>query len=1259
VNHSGLKTFAQDARRKLRELVGTRLDYVLNAHTAELRQQAAQVAELRKALETEGDDPLIERVAYTWFNRLAALRFMDANGYHPFGARVITPATANETLPEVLQQARVGALDADLRASIANPDAFDDLLSGRIPVDHPEAQVFKLLLVAACNYYHKLMPFLFEKIGDATELLLPGDLLTEHSIVADFRENLTDQDCQNEEVLGWFYQYYISEKKDEVMGRNGAVPKQDIPAVTQLFTPHWIVRYLVENSLGRLWLLNRPQSRLREKMPYYIEGDAQTDFQKITKPEDIRLLDPAGGSGHMLTYAFDLLYAIYEEEGYDAPEIPSLILRHNLYGVDICDRAVALASFALCMKARAKDSRFFRRVVQPNLISLQELRIGEEDFQSYANELKLESFFEQKANEWINDGSLLARQRFFDSRKVAETLLRLLESRGELLQRLATFGLSEKLKNAFLKFFAEGHKIDDLAASEIQRLAAAVFNTLVASKEIVGFSKELTLGDLAKQIYLYFVSQFAEAKNFGSLIQPCLSENEMLRFREKVSTLYSQAGNVDLLVAQTHSKVLGVFEQAQYLFPRYSILVANPPYMGSGSMNAPMKAFAAAIYPKTKTDTFSMFIERCLTLASFDGFVGCVTMQTWMFLSSFAAMRRDILLKNQIENCVQIGFNSFPELNSKVAQAVAFVLRKGSAKRAGVYFNLNSAAQSADKERVFREQIAKNAVFRATNAEFEAIPGQPIAYWLSPRMRNCFNNETYGQHLASEGAVKTGDNARFIRFIWEVAMSDIGANGPWRKHPKGGPFRKWYGNLDCVVAWTESARQHYKEDFIARIPTEAIWNLVGITWTAVSSSELSFRVKSEDEIPNNAALFVYPKDGHHLLAYLCGLNSCLTPHFLEVLSPTLNYLVGDVLSIPFPLDQGVREAASELGRSLIAASQADWNNFETSWDFHDLPLLRPGIKGTTLAISWQNWKVQCDMAIKRVRELETENNRLFITAYGLLDELKPEVPEEQITLACADVRKDMAAFVSYAVGCMFGRYSLDAPGLILADGGATVQDYLAKVPHPTFAPDADGILPILDGEWFTDDIVPRFREFLRVTFGEDALAENIAFIETALGKLDAKTGKVKPVDLRTFLARDFYKEHVRTYKKRPIYWMFSSPEGNFQALIYLHRYTRDTVNLLLNDYVREFIGKLEEKHRQLTAVSLNEAARPGDRTKAAKELGKIDKMLKEMKAWERDVILPLAQQRIELDLDDGVKVNYQKFKGAVADIPGLEKEEEE
>jgi Eco57I restriction-modification methylase len=1165
MNQSGLKTFAQDARNKLRQLLGARLDYVLTADTAELRQQAAQVSELRTALKIEGRDPLIERVAYTWFNRLAALRFMDANGYHTFGARVITPATANETLPELLQQARAGALDADFKSQIANLKTFDDLLAGRIPVDHPEAQVFKLLLVAACNYYHRLMPFLFEKIGDATELLLPEDLLTEHSIVADFRENLTDEDCRNEEVLGWFYQYYISEKKDEVMARNAAVPKQDIPAVTQLFTPHWIVRYLVENSLGRLWLLNRPQSKLREKMPYYIEGEAENDFLRITKPEDIRLLDPAGGSGHMLTYAFELLYAMYEEEGYDAPQIPGLILRHNLYGVDICDRAVALAAFALCMKARAKDNRFFRRAVQPHLISLREIRFEESELREYI--------------------------------------------------------------------------------------------------------RALNLGDLFNQPMLKLLHQFEEAKNFGSLIQPCLDQAGIAFTRRAIEA--KDLGG-QLFLRETHAKVLRVLEQAEYLSQRYHVVVANPPYMGGAGMNSAVKEFATTHYDDSKGDLFAMFIKRGFSLSGGRAYIAMVTLQNWMFLSSFEQLRAKVLRDCTLITLTQIGFNSFPEMNSKAAQACAFVVKNAQEAQVGYYVNLNDAPQSSNKELVFLEKIQRREFFTASASDFQQIPGAPLAYWAPDSVRAVYGAATLLSDFAMpQAGLATGDNPRFQRSWYEIVFARIGFSAAsadetkllsfkWYPCNSGGPFRKWFGNGETVVNWERDGAEirsfFGKNGRLASRPQNTQYYFkVGVTWTKIGSGPFAARFSPGGFIFDDTGRSAFPNDGAEVWFLLALMCSSAANYFLSLLNPTMSFTSGDIARLPAMKPTDFKP---EIPKAAFALAKTDWDNFETSWDFRDLPLLRSGLKGATLAASWQNWKARCDAAIRRMQELEMENNRLFITAYGLQNELAPEVPEDQITLARADARKDMAAFLSYAVGCMFGRYSLDQPGLILADAGATAQDYLARIPQTTFALDADGILPVLDGEWFQDDIVGRFREFLRVTYGEENSTENLAFIEASLGKLDAKTGKAKPTDLRTYFVRDFYKEHLKTYKKRPIYWMFSSPEGSFQALIYLHRYTRDTVNLLLNDYVREFIGKLEEKHRQLTAVTLNESARPGDRTKAAKELGKLGKMLKEIRTWERDVLLPLAQQRIELDLDDGVKVNYLKFKGALVPIPGLEKQEE-
>jgi hypothetical protein len=603
-----------------------------------------------------------------------------------------------------------------------------------------------------------------------------------------------------------------------------------------------------------------------------------------------------------------------------------------------------------------------------------------------------------------------------------------------------------------------------------------------------------------------------------------------------------------------------------------------------------------------------------------------------------------------------LGARAFATISGEIVTVTAFTCVNALLPNYTAIFHRLLQGNEEEKECAFFEK--RHEYRKVSQGAFKDIPGSPISYWIGERLRAAFRGQSLTELTISDGQNKTADNGRFVRQHWETSSCKVGRGKKWLPYAKGGSFRRWFGNMESVVDWSDEARRHYRQDSSCRIVPDYLWYRPGITWSRVGTDLRSFRLLPHDSTFDMVGSSVFVKEEKDIPFLLGLLNTHVTQNILELLNPSIDLQVKDVRNVPIPNELD-RATVVRIVAELMEGFRTDWNNFETSWDFRDLPLLRSGLKGATLAASWQNWKAHCDAAIRWMQELETENNRLFIAAYGLQDELKPEVPEDQIALARADARKDVVAFLSYAVGCIFGRYSFDQPGLILADAGSTVQDYLAKVPNPTFAPDADGILPVLDGEWFTDDIVARFRELLRVTFGEENLAENLAFIEASLGKLDTKTGKAKPTDLRTYLVREFYKEHLKTYKKRPIYWMFSSPEGSFQALIYLHRYTRDTANLLLNDYVREFIGKLEEKHRQHTSVTLNESARPGDRTKAAKELGKIDKMLKEIKAWERDVLLPLAQQRIELDLDDGVKVNYLKFKGAVANIPGLDKGEEE
>jgi hypothetical protein len=1168
MDQSALKKFAQSARERLHELVENRLVFWLGTgsskpDSAAHRQFSPQIRELGEMLKKEGRASLIERVSYTWFNRLSALRFMDANGYHTFGARVVSPASPHEVMPEILQQARGGTLDSTFRQEMANAEAFEDILSGRIPSPDPQAEAYRLLLVAACNHYHAYMPFLFEEIGDATELLLPEDVLTEHSIVHAFRIGLADEDCRDVEVIGWLYQFYISDKKDAVMARKASVPTEDIPAVTQLFTPHWIVRYLVENSLGRLWLLNRPQSKLRAQMPYYIEGETETDFLKITKPEDIKLIDPAAGSAHMLTYSFDLFYAMYEEEGYDAPEIPGLILKHNLYGVEICDRAAALAAFALCMKARAKDARFFRRMVQPNIVELSDVKFEENELRDYI--------------------------------------------------------------------------------------------------------RKLGLGNLFNQPVLKLLHQFEEAKNFGSLIQPCLDERAIVDLRRAIEAKDSG----DIFYDATRDKVLRVLEQAEALTQRYHVVVANPPYLSDKYFAHSLKMHSRDLYKDSRFNLYSMFMSRAVLLLQNRGKLGMITLHSWMSGSKYESLRERLVQQCPILTMAHLGAGAFDSIGGQVVSSTAFVMEVGrSVELPGEYLNLTADPGEARMASLVREGASNPRAtyrFSASGTTFSKVPGSPFVYWISASELNAF--ATLGrlsEYADFRQGMATTDNETFLRrwtelpsreFVVGASSADAEeANGKmWFPYNKGGGDRRWYGHNDFAVRYEnngekliELVRSKYPRisdpEFV--IKNRAYYFRPSVTYSALSGGAFAARLSEQGFIFDTKGSCAFPRGGVSREEIASLLNSCVASAFLRLLAPTLDFNLFALSNIPFP--KSIPVNANEIAQDCLGLAQNDWDNFETSWDFRDQPLLRPGLKGATLEASWRNWEAQSTADIRRMQELETENNRLFIAAYGLDGELQPEVPEEQITLARADQRTDLVAFLSYAIGCMFGRYSLDASGLILADSESTVQDYMAKVPNPSFAPDADGILPVLDGEWFSDDIVARFREFLRVTFGDAKLGENLAFIEGALGK-----------ELRKYFANDFYKDHLKTYKKRPIYWMVSSPQGSFQALIYLHRYNRDTVNLLLNDYVRSFLHKLEERHRQLTAITLDESVRPAERTRAAKELGKIEKMLKEIRAWERDIVLPLAQKRLEIDLDDGVKVNYLKFKGLLETIPGLDKKEED
>lgn len=1172
---SVLKKFAQSARRELMEQVAVKLNGVLAESSAARREAPKVVEELEKALGQRGRDQVVERVAYIWFNRFCALRFMDVNHYSRVG--VVSPAPG-QFQPEILAEAKMGHIDEDMLVDAKTRERIFGLLQGKITSNDAQAEAYRLLLVAVCNYWNKAMPFMFERIHDYAELLIPDDLLSESSILGQTREAMTPENCEDVEVIGWLYQFYISEKKDAVfegLKKNKKVTPENIPAATQLFTPHWIVRYLVENSLGRLWMLNRPKSGLAAKMDYYIKPEEpETDFLRVSSPEEIKICDPACGSGHMLTYAFDLLYAIYEEEGYTPSEIPEKILTHNLYGVEIDERAGDLAAFALTMKARAKQRGFFRKPVQPHICVLQNITFTEDELGRYMD-------------------------------------------------------------------FA---------------------------------GRDLFTAPLVTALH-----QFEEADNFGSLIRPEITDAVGMR---KILAAKNVGGN--MLLYGTHEKVLRVLEQSEYLSPRYHVVVANPPYMGGKGMNGRLGVWAKDNYPNSKSDLFAMFIERNLELVNAHGLVAMITMQSWMFLSSFEFLRAQLTAQNTILSMAHLGARAFDSIGGEVVSTTAFVLESaGHPEFKGDYLRLVDGKSEEEKSQSLLEAVRNPQCgwfFRASAADFKKIPGSPIAYWVSEQLRSTFGR---GDNLLNivgpRVGLQTGCNDIFLREWHEVSIENVGFNMPsrteakkghlrWFPYNKGGDWRKWYGNTEYVVDWFEDGERirNFKDEngkVRSRPQNTNFYFHEGITWADITTKSFAARYAPAGFIFDVKGSSGFPEK-RHLYGAISLMNSKLMHGFMSILNPTSTFQVGDMARVPYIEINDKIEKINISAKDLICCSKDDWDSYETSWDFTIFPLLHLGYHQASLSAAYTALRTHWRGMTMEMQRLEEENNRIFIDAYGLQDELTPEVPLKEITLTCnphyryggdkteeelealllADTIKE---FISYAVGCMFGRYALEKPGLILANQGETFADYLKQIPNPSFPADDDNVVPMLDGDWFTDDITGRFRDFLRVTFGEKHYEENLAFIEKAIGK-----------DIRKYFIKDFYNDHVKRYKKRPIYWLFSSPKGSFNALIYMHRYTPHTVSVVLNDYLREFCTKLSTEKGRLEVIERAASSSPAEAAKATKELDKIRKIIKELEDYERDTLYPLATQQIEIDLDDGVKANYPKFGDALKKIPGLDAMEE-
>jgi hypothetical protein len=1134
MNTNILKKFAQQTRLKLMEQISSKLEYVLNTDSPELREKSEQVIKLKEILSKSTKQEIVDRVSYTWFNRLMALRFMDVNDYQPIGTKVVTP-NDGYTLPEILDEAKRGHISDDLRL---DRQKIFDILDGKIPSNDSQNEAYRNLLIASCNHLSSVFPFLFERINDYTELLLPDDLTSELSVIQDFRDGMSAEDCAEVEIIGWLYQFYISEKKDEVFASKSAVKKEDIPAATQLFTPRWIVEYMVQNTVGKLWLQNKPNSKLREHMPYFIESPSVTsdDYLKLNSIEELTLLDQACGSGHILVYGFDLLYKIYEEEGYNPTEIPELIITKNLHGFEIDERASQLAGMALMMKARSYHRRFFKKEVEPNILTYQDVTFGENELINYLPELKFHKFENYKDLELMN-----------------------------------------------------------------------------------------------------------QATSFGSLIVP-RSDTEDIENALKAIKKWENNGGI--FQKEVLSRIKSALKQLLPLSKKYHCIVDNPPYMGGGNMNKVLGDFVKKNYPDSKADLMTCFMEAGWNMLVPNGYVGMINFSSWMFLSSFTSFRKKMLKETTIISLLHNGRGVF----GSDFGTTSFVLMKGEKSGTlGTYrklFEKQVQVRTNDKiSSLFLDE--KYGYFKFDQLNFTKIPGFQIAFWMTDQVVKLFDNKLIKDFTVSGGRCKTCNDKRYVMMTWEVCSKEI--NKTWKLYENGGDARKWYGNVIEIVNWKDYALDFYQSK--GGLTRKEFWGKVGIVWNMITYN-VSFRLKSDKAEYSSGCPVLFLDDKNFNYSNLLGyMNSKVVSEFLKILNPTVNTSVGVVQSIP--IINSDNKIVENLVEDQIDISKIEWDSREVSINFRKNELIR--LKSQELDETYDLYHQYWKNKFFQLHKNEEELNRQFIEIYGLQQELRPDVPLEDITILKEETKivdgelvfqtkEIMAQFISYAVGCMFGRYSLDQEGLILANQGETLEDYLKKVGKEkgqlTFVPDADNIIPVLDDEWFEDDIVNRFYAFLKASFGVQYFDKNLAFVEESLGK-----------DIRKYFIKDFYEDHIKRYKKRPIYWMFSSPKESFNVLIYMHRYTQDSLNKILNGYLVQYREKLNTKIENLDHIIVTGSS--AEQTKAQKEKDRLKLVIMELVDYEREILRPLAIDRISLDLDDGVLVNYNKFGKAIKDVAGL------
>ncbi|MBP1950689.1 BREX-1 system adenine-specific DNA-methyltransferase PglX [Virgibacillus litoralis] len=1166
MNKVELKKFAVEARRDLIDKVSLKTEQygitkdnqeinieenygqlIVNGKTFPIEMKHA-VHTLQQSLNRVGYDQLVEEVAYTWFNRIIAIRYMEVNNYLPDRVNVLSSSTGKNE-PDILLQYETMNLDVD----------HQQINKWLQKNDNEKA--YRKLFVAQCNNLNTVFPTLFEKINDYTELLLPDYLLDSEFIISKLVVNQELVDSFKEvEVIGWLYQYYNAEPKDKVFAKlrqNKKAEKNEIPAATQFFTPKWIVQYLVENSLGQLWLEAYPNSEIKKSLDYYIEPAEQTDevkrrFEetryKSINLEEITLIDPCVGSGHILVYTFDLLYQMYEEAGYLSKDIPKLILENNLFGIDIDERATQMASFALMMKAREKSRRILKQNINLNIIAIEE-----------SNNLGLQG----------------------------------------------------------------------------------LVNLLANNKQE---EKEIEL----------IINLYQNAKNFGSMLKP--PKVDYNKYLDRIDSI----GEVQISVETTRAyeqleSFKYILTQSIILVSQYNVAITNPPYMGNKGMNKTLKNFLKNYYDKSKSDLYTVFIERIQDLTKEYGINSSVTQHSWMFLSSFEGIRKYLLNNNTILNLVHLGTRAFEDIGGEVVQTSAQTLRKvAEPNYNSTFVRLVHYNNSKSKEENFSNDSNK---FYALQNSFSNIPSSPISYWASAQVKKIFREfDGIGEIAKPRQGMATSDNDRFLRNWYEVNNMRIGigfgsnadaekSNYKWFPYNKGGSYRKWYGNYEKVINW-ENGGQEVKElaTSLYNNATRTIKNIPfyfreGITWSFVSSAYFGVRYTPKGFIFDVGGSSLFPDEDINV--YLSYLASKVSPYFISFINPTLNFQVGNVANLPLPvMSEELKSKVVEITQENVDISRLEWDSFETSWDFKSHPFISYTIDNT-LSDAYGNWNQETTNRFNNLKNNEQELNEIFINFFGLYEELSSEVADNEITIVKADRVRETKSFLSFYIGCVLGRYSLDQEGLNFAGGEFDESKY------ESFKPNQDGLIHLTDDHYFDNDIVVRLREFLSVGFSPQTVDENMQWLAESL---TMKKNESPEERLRRYFLDEFFKDHCKMYQKRPIYWLVDSgKQKGLRTLIYMHRYQPDTMASIRFEHLQEIQSKYQNEISMIDTRLANPSLSATDRRSLDKAKTDYQKKIDELQEFDKH-LATYANEQIDIDLDDGVKVNYAEFDKVLSKI---------